>query len=829
MADLALPLQNGLNTVIDPKQLPAGYLTRATGVYYKPDDDSQLWKVEGRTLLASDVGGATGAAKAFCLLTHSTHSRLLVLKDDDRVYEIDPATGASYGAISDAQAVPVEYAIEGDYFVGLPDGSDRWFFYGATNKAPMIRDKDGNWRVAGMATPSETMAFVSENTVAPTVYRPTSDSGDFRPSSSAYAYDQDSNTHSTAELNTEFPGANAAHDFSYSAIGAGTTLGHKFYVDHRIRTDSVLNLQAEAIVNYYVSTDGGATFPGTPDWTDNFIGSNDQEWRQIIQFPVADATTVSQIVLRAELVAGTGVVLGEIHLFIHELYLSNAGNLAGYDFQTDDRLIYGFTEIYKRELSDGSFDEVESPMSNQIEVTPTVGASIYGLNFAFPAAIENGPDTGYALEFVKRRVYRTTVTGVYPNMGLVAELDSDIVEWEDDLSIEPTTLGSPGFFTVTGAGLTIPAASAPPPLKSATVHNGAIVGIPWGNQQSLVYNIPGFPDYWPQLLHRLDRVSTERNDSLVAVASVNDNLLVYLQNRVLRFKILPLAGDGSAYTLSGLADANLSANEGLVNPRARVAVQAQRGTIMDFFVASSGIYMTDGTLLSERGLGVRKVSSNIDWEATVDVSQLATSARLSYDPRLQIVWFDYMDNNNQRRSLTIHASGKHWVQTGQDALAPKITGPHIVGNLDRVTGFLSATPKMWTLDSGRNIWTEGGFVDNAKWFNPRGEILSLIESGWVYPAGPSEEFRAFEGTCYHSNWGRNASVDIDLLFRRDASGLTQRVLKRAISLNGERTTPFVALSSGQAVRFGLRQISTASGALGPLVLTIESQGETEQE
>ena len=165
--------------------------------------------------------------------------------------------------------------------------------------------------------------------------------------------------------------------------------------------------------------------------------------------------------------------------------------------------------------------------------------------------------------------------------------------------------------------------------------------------------------------------------------------------------------------------------------------------------------------------------------------------------------------------------------TGENTI-PKVTGPHNIQALYRCSGELNGSILHWLAAQDEylyTVYTEGGSsTDEAHFYNPTGDVETLIRTGWMYLAGPAGKFTVFKANLFHSDWGQQ-NLDVLAEFREDKRGIVQRLAKSVVSLIGQRITRFWLGRAGHSLRLSLRHVGRVVGAFGPIALTIEGTEE----
>jgi hypothetical protein len=485
---------------------------------------------------------------------------------------------------------------------------------------------------------------------------------------------------------------------------------------------------------------------------------------------------------------------------------------------------YAQTEVYSVTLDSGKTITTESLPSVAVPITLD-GVTAFGVTVTLPgSSTANTGVTGYKHDTgnkrsLSRRIYRSTSSGSWPDLGYIGDAEITAATFTDTFtSVTETTLGIPSINVVFAGIAALPAASPAPAFRDAVYYRAAIVAIPANDPYRIQWSLPGFPDYWPLPAHDLATLPTARNDELVGISSVGEYLVLFTRSRVLRMRDLPFV-DKPNFDPTLIQVDILSPNEGLAGGAfSYCTLQSQKGHSVIAWVSANGIWMTDGSLPAEGGLGIVKLTANLNWRKLVDPIRLISS-RMTYDPILQMIFFDYYDTFGNFRTLGLHTAPDHWVQSGQEHTVPKITGPHTYAYPARVIGDFQNTLHHWSLDTTRlKVFNER--VGNGDDGRP---ILSVLETGWNQPGGPQEEYICTLGSLYHSDWGPSETCTLDLLARRDDTGVIQELRKSGVSLAGAAVENFYINIGSKSFRLRLTHngLTASSGqvpikALGPV-------------
>lgn len=805
----------------DDTRLGEGFVVFMQNWVYDADDRDRIFKIQGRTSSGALPGAATaGTTWGFDHFQYDNDNSKIVMLTNFSFYEQailqtgsnPPTLSGGWTQIKDKQAVQVAFPRNGTFFKTIPSGDNRYIaFSGDEDERPLIRDEDGDWHFVGLNKPiapdlaAVTLAAVITRATGTPANPLTSDFGSvdyggFGQLSPNRAADGDLATYCLKVLNT-YPGTNPKRggtDFKFSggAIGAAQklfiVLGISGLPPEGSAGGDFGGGEEACVTNLYiqVSTNGGGA------WTTVYIGHGPLS-KTTVQTDVAAGTTFSNLWVRVifEYVGGTL----SSQAYIYEIYCQTA-TTAGASFITAGTYYYAYTEVYQVTLASGKGIYTEGPPSDPKAIAISANTN-YGVTLTFPTAQQsNQLSDGYKHDptnkrLLYRKIYRSTSTGSWPDLGYIGDAAIDATTFVDSFNTNGITLGIPTINVVYADTAALNAANPAPDIFDAVFFRGAIVAIPAQDQYRIQWSLPGFPEYWPLPAQDLALLPSIRNDKLLGVAAVGEYLILFTRTRVLRLRELPFVNRPN-FDIAKVEIDILSPNEGLAgSPMGFCYFQSQKGFSVCTWISDNGIWMTDGTLPSEGGLGIVKLTANLNWGKFVDPDQLL-DARLSYDSVLQTVFFDYYDYEGNRRTLGLHTAPYHWVPSNQGHEVPKISGPHTLSAFNRIIAEESGG--LWQLSLNLDdlvIYTER--FSTAAAGRP---IFSVMETGWLYPAGPQDEFNAAYGSLYHSDWGPAETCRLELLCRRDDTGVLHRGVKSGLSLAGSRPTNFYLNKSGPAFK-----------------------------
>lgn len=847
MADVPYRLDNGLNTSGDPLRLPPGYLERCEGAIYMPDDPDRLHKHPGRSSVGTLPAAATTAnTKGFVHLQYDEADDKFILYANSQLYEITAATSGilagNWTSVQD-QGTPTAYARSGSFLKAIPDGDNGWIMWtGADEERPIIREEGGHAWFLGLAKP--VAPTLSAITSTPTVVRPTgraAAAGSVTAGGSSLtvtqdwdqptnAYDDDQDTRMFAAFNWTVNGV-AAEVFSFTE-GGNIPANQELHLFYGGSIKGVMPTQVYFQISYTGDVDGNYstvhTFALNPRNADHSSAPDDNPYKEHTIIPLSSGTAWTSFKIR---VIAHDKTWGTATPVVFEMFTqeSTAGNSSTIDAGT---YYYAYTEVF--EIAGERPRYIESAPSDFVSIVAagtengvllTFSTDVPEANLATDGVTDD-PDNGLKHY---RKIYRTTKTGTWPDLGYVGNATIGATTWADTFETAGDTLGSPGINVVYEKDIPIEAAGVPPAFRDAVYFRGVIIVVPETDPFKLVWSMPGQPHYFPNPSHELALIPSYKNDELTGVTAVGDSVIVFSRSRVLRIREIKFV-DRANYDPQSIEIDTLSPSEGLAgSPLSYTLAHSQKGHEIVAWVSDNGIWMSDGTLVSEGGMGAVKLSVYMNWRKEVDTTALADT-RLSYDSVLQMICFEYTDKDGNSQVKYLHTSPHHWVQTGQDQAVPKTSGPHTdFAVKQRTFGQISGEIKHWSLDtSGPNIYNERDGTDRAG-----SNVLTHIRSGKQYLGGARGEFHAYEGSLMHSDWGPSEACDLEIRTYRDMKGIPQVVHKKGLKLNGERTTDFWVDRAGRSMQVILQHdgntISdgTKTRAFGPLIFDAESLGEVE--
>jgi len=839
MPDQKMTFDKGVRRSKSPLNLGKDELWLAEGLFYRFDDTDCLWKLRGRTTTGSLPASANAIDVEHLQFQGMTPSKLAALVDGI-IREATSAHGAlSWSTAQTNTSSPNNVALTGTTFMkGLSDGNNRWVLWDGEDIQPWLRDNSatGNWRRAGIGVPGALQPTLAKNTTAAVPQRATA-SGAGSWASPDNAWDSSTTTYSSTTVSTGTPGpitqlwtflgapSNTTSKSLYVKVatlalppinpdtGGGGSGGHHGGSD----TTSVGHLLIEW------SEDSGATW-------NTLLSSNSPIATTTFSKAMLGGHNIANVQVRATLtnVSGSTSVSG----LVYDIQIADTAS-ASSSLVTSGTYTYLATVVYKGD--DGITVEGEGSNYQGCSITITNPAdTCYGVTLTFPDGfLEASGATeanGFKLANTYFRVYRTTSTGVYPNMTQVGELSAQTgsFTWVDNFAVAGTSSSGVPYPLLTSNGVSLPSNTILSPIYDACMYQSALVAIPATDRTRIQWSLPGSVEYFP-VLHDVTITTDRLNDQLCGISTINSVMILFTRTQTQRIDGLIFAGQ-TTFDPANMRRETLSPSVGLAgSPRGYAQFLGPRGEPTIAWISDNGIYATDGRYPHERGTGVYRISDAVDWDELVDNSRLMESSLL-YDPTQELLWFDFYGKDGLRKSLTFHVAPVHWYPFDQGHAVPKFTGPHLSGRGDgtrnivsRTIGAPSGTFFQWSLTDDGHVWNEwSGVKDEALLYNPRGDMVARFQTGWQYPGGPRGFSHAYTGALAHDDWGPQAQADVLFEARDDDSGAIQFVRKDGVSLRGAKVTRFWLSRAGQSLRFTVQHVGQAYGSFTYLDIDLEA-------
>lgn len=421
----------------------------------------------------------------------------------------------------------------------------------------------------------------------------------------------------------------ATATWKFTAGGAATT--HTLYVTFGSEfQQQKQDATTRSKVFWHVSTDSGST------WSTVGSALVPVSEQTTLTYSVPSGTNFNAIRVKATLIVRKVNVSSQVDVSVYDIRI-DAGDAA---FAAEGDFTYAISEAWRYTDPDGRVFEMESEPSNTLSTSIAAGTAT-NATITLPAAPANTSAHGITSSVDYKhfyKIYRSTSTGGWPDLGYIASGHISGGTFTDAFELDGSTLGSPPLPLVYLGLAAYPACVKPPNFKDACLFRGSLVAIPANDPTKIIWSVPGRPYAFP-VPYSLKVMPDNRNDELVGVATVNDALVLFGKNRVLRLLNLPFTANPN-YEENRVSVDTISLTEGIQHPFNYCLAYLEDGSHVIAFVSRNGIYATDGSVAGEGGSGLKKLTPHIDWDGMVETSRLSR-ARLFYDPNTQTIHFDY--------------------------------------------------------------------------------------------------------------------------------------------------------------------------------------------
>ena len=268
-----------------------------------------------------------------------------------------------------------------------------------------------------------------------------------------------------------------------------------------------------------------------------------------------------------------------------------------------------------------------------------VGTDVNSTNFGVRLSITGftpiGGGVHTQIDVVKIRVFTSTLPSIGPAYPIIAIQEGNVL-------------------TVSGSNF------PPPSAGTGDIIDAALMVDNVNNRRETAYSLPDKFDYFPELY----RIAWP--DSVMVIRRVGDVGLIFLRNAIWRMNYAPFSTDPEF--IQGRCKEEIVPDHGCTSRQGVAVFQFPKGPILAAYVSHNGVYMNDGAhdhILTE----------DLDWAATVDVTQLDKAVLVNYAKEyvLQLHYIGFgtgaTENN---RYLLIHYHPSHRKENGHF----KITGPN---------------------------------------------------------------------------------------------------------------------------------------------------------
>lgn len=326
----------------------------------------------------------------------------------------------------------------------------------------------------------------------------------------------------------------------------------------------------------------------------------------------------------------------------------------------------------------------------------------------------------------------------------------------------------------------------PPTAFTGDIFEDSLVVNDVANPAVLAYSTQENPDSFPSVY--VLAFQTKDKDRIRCIRTLGNVLVVGLFSKLFRVNYLPRELD--AEFDRGRAIDIISADHGIVGPKAAAVFQMDGAPLALAYVSRYGIHLTDGYRATT-------LTNDLDWANLVDVAGLDNCELVNDPSQYQLILFCKMkDGNRKKMHFYYHPS-----QMKQDKM--KVTGP-INYAADAATGA--------TLDSGTLLFYTGrddGFVylENTGVTDASGgAIAPRVKTREIYTEGPGNELQVTKVLLHQESDGLGVITITPELAKTNAEN--RLGAPKSMSPTRRGMVRFPISETGEAVAF---QIEGTSG------------------
>lgn len=582
--------------------LQSGELTVAHGVLYKRGSEEVHMK-GGRTAYSAEQLGLPAGGLFYAEFSNPLATNRLLARASTFLYSGPAALTGTFGAPVVTGLSEAPLGLWGTYTnqrYYLQDGASLLQVVEFSDK--VVTAGEFIYRTGGMIPPTDTPQVVAQ---APGTGSATLTSATVtRTGTRLFQHpelwvDADKTTSADVTLQGAAGGASTLTASTFTGTGAGILTNWIISTTYASATSG--GAQGNVVVSY--SLDNGVNYT-VAETTFSPQGKHDIT---IPLFGISQDSSLIRVRVRGEKTTTRGTMT--VNAFDVRVYSADS-SATGNTLLTG--VYYWVTEYADRfgiESIAGPRSALTGPVTN-----------IAGFQVSLPTTPQNAITTHYA-------VYRTVDGGAFPTGTLVSRVPIGTPFFFDPgpLNVAAGTL-TYGFFQV--AGLFFERDIIPPIGTVIVTYQNSLVTAPTATPNTIRYSAAGFPESWP-LLNSI-ALGSERDDTVMGLATLGSQLGVFMRGRCKRIDHLPTPSDPTFAS----APEDFAPDHGLESRNGLTYITPPGGTSTHVaYVAKDGIRITN---LYQSTL----VTNNIDWRDTVDTTQLATTflRALSSESRLEFIF-----------------------------------------------------------------------------------------------------------------------------------------------------------------------------------------------
>lgn len=671
MSTLPIPFTGGLVTRRSASDLAPGEMTAATGIFYKPGDTSGAWTVPSATNFAT----AAATVKGLVLCQFDSGADQLVAMTASS-YLGSPSSGWASNGLTGSFSNTLSSVNSSATTVTGAHMNDRWYLANGYNNVQVLASGGTSTRDAGLYPPI-TAPTVTTSSGTLTAYKNITSSGSFTNSDKAYdaglgslrtfAYALRTTAGSTTgEWTFDSTRTTGTLDIIWAINGGGGAIDTRtgeFGVGGVVRSGYYATVLIETKLGSTYTPRMTVTLPLRDNRIQNF------------QLSLADIGNVDSVRFTLTYAPTFGTYPAVLAVFD----IAN-GQATSSPYTMTGGFYYAFTEF-------DATNQIESAPSPASIKIGTSGSTITYATLTLPTK-RNTATTHF-------RIYRTSDDGAVPlTLGRIGEIVSSATTFIDNFGVNPGDVQPTpivDLLEVQGKSaegtLAFYTNQPPPTLRFVHAFRGSLVGLVNDNLRALRYSEPGFPERWPEI-NVIDHFPMAEHDTLVAIASIGDGLILGAQDIMIVVSDLPRVLDGVFNTVEV---SPLKGQPGVVGPYAMTAYSVS-GESRVAWVSRYGIYETNGST-------ARRISNALGWETDLTTSTLSTAV-LHWDPLRQVLKFSAPSDT---KYWLLHMSPEHAMADGQ----PKITGPFAAARTCMVSGQITSgsttVPRQYASSTGSAV------------------------------------------------------------------------------------------------------------------------------
>jgi hypothetical protein len=777
----------GLVTSRDKSDLAPGELRQATGIYHKPGNRTDAFKLDGRSTFGDTSTSAKVDGLALCQFD-SGSDKVLALSNSV-VYGATPGASGTFSSLFTPSTSPTK--MDAAHF------NDEWFVGLGTEN--FVLKSDGTTASHGMAEPSE-QPTVASSGLGTVQVRP--DSNDSGWNFMARAYDA--------------PGGETDH-LSTAAFArlaaAGTDVGIWSFSSSDASNSRVLTVTWDVSRTYFPQGDG-ANLNATVTALIEYSEDGGSSYSTLISRTTS--ITTGSVESSVALTTGPGVALTSVKVRATLTYTSGSKNVY---FRIRDIVVQDNPATAAISASELFYAYTEYDQTNDKESTPSPAVDI---NFTNKASVTvTLPSSALNSSTTHWRIYRTPDQGTESQLGLVGEVDVSESTWTDTfVQWGATEQPLPLIATVPfqrdtdSTPILIPRDAAPPALRRIAYFKGGLVGLTEENKRALHYSVPGFPHAWPDVYY-IDAFPLPQQDELLDVQEAGGSLILGAKAAMIRLDEVPRSVAGTFIASEAVA---IAGAPGCVGEQAMTVVPYKGRSHVAWISPENGVLVTDGHEWDT-------ISRDIDWTAFDGYNK--SGWVLHYLRHLRCLVLAYTaasTDTTPNRYYILHMDDDH-VKAGGQA---KVTGPHYGKIAAMASGLVSNTTRVYEAHTSDgkvylNMNSATG-ADSSNAYNSSGDNPLIVQSGEFREHG-WRSVSVLDALLYHSDFGSGQTATVEVTTGRDASGSSSSETKTLSLAGNQGHQTFLARSAGQWFSEKITHTGTGVGYIGQLTYRARVQGD----